>query len=1749
MRSISPAWLMVACVVVLVSSHAGAAILRQGAAQFAPRAADVRVVATTPEETAGAPLAASSVHGLRLQNRTVDTSTAPAAAATLGAAQQRTRRNVVPLLVQCPGPIAPDWLAQMTKAGLRVCGYVPDDGLLIEARSGADAQALPFVRWVGEYMPGDKIAPALQHVVRCRQRVGGLAATGAAGPTRTNLPAAIAARVSGLAAMPTNHLELTVQLFSADDLTECAMLVGALGGAVQQSADVSGAGRLRIALDAARVADLARSAAVQWLEEYQPRQLLNNVAVQPRMLNVTPVWNPAGLGLSGRGQIIGHADSGLDTGNLGTMHPDFTNRILKTYAIGRPAANDWSDRNGHGTHTAGSLLGNGTALSNGFFRGVAYDAQVVHQALMDVYGQLVFPASLYNLYAPTYTDGARIHSDSWGSEANGAYDTDARDTDQYIWDHPDFLAVLAAGNAGVDANADGVIDAGGIYSPASSKNVLTVGASESDRPAGSGGYSAQPYGGGSWEPRFPVNPLHDDLVSTSADRVHQGMMANSSRGPCQDGRIKPDVVAPGTDIVSCRSRGIGAGTLWGAYNSMYVFSGGSSMATPLVAGAAALVRQYYIERYLPAITNPSAALIKATLINGARSLTPGQYGYGVAREIPSAPRPNSVEGWGQVDVAAALANMLVYDGVPLATGATNTYALTAAAPCRVSMVLAWSDYPGTLGAGQTLVNDLDLECVAPDGTTNYANGGSAPDRLNNIESIDLDAPTPGVYAVRVVGHNVPLGGSQRYALVLRTAARPKADLEIETVSRAPQSVLIGMPALVTANINTNSSGFASATLYHRVDAGIWVADAMAPVMGIDKGVACTSAIPPQAMGAQVEYYVSASASDGSSALSSTTDYTVVQGFVYVAQSGVQVAPYGTWATAFSNIPEAVDYVQNGWTVYVQTGVYGGRVGYDGLTDIIISKDIAVRGVGAAEDTVIDMRYGGRAFVLLPQGARVENFLLTRGYGEGGGGAVYMRHGVVRRCIMWENYCVGSTPGGGAAYLDGGGMVDSCDVVQNLVLGNFTGYGGGVECWAGGAVVNSRITRNQAPYGGGVFMWWNGYVSNCTVAGNVASGFAAGLGVFRTGVVHNSVIYDNSGGEEVGSYGGQTGSFTYCCLKPLLPGVGNSASDPLIGNAAAGDLHLRIGSPCIDTGTNVDWMATAADMDGNARIYNGIVDRGCYELGGLRCSFVAAPREALAPATIQFSAAVTGTNPAPVYCLWDFNNDGVIETQGWDVVTPKALYTNEGVYSMHLVVSNTAGEAATWTALDYVTVYAGSVRYVALVGGHAWPYSTWAKAATNIEAALNAATDGQLVLVSNGTYRLASTLFVSGAITLRGLNGAAATVINGAGQIALYTQHAGALVEGFTVSNGFGIQGPVIVNAGTVRNCIVRNCAGGYAGGMYVQEGATVRGCEIRNNASTSYSGGVMVHRNALVENCVVRNNHGNNCGGVYLWDGGTVRGCVLYDNVSDWYGGGVYFGGLYNSPGAWLENCTVVSNKAANMAGGVFAQSNVVVRNCIIWSNSAPVAANYTNYDGNVRFDYTCITPLVPGAGNLEIEPQLASFAARDLRLAYLSPCRNTGTNLAWMAGATDLIGTPRIFEGRADMGAYETTNTALFAVSRTRIPFSSVLINGVATQTLQLSNIGGGPCSGTISNVVAPFAANVAGFVLPATSQLTVTWTFAPTAEVLYTNFVLISSVTNISILLSGTGIPEGGALVAAGVLAVTLFRARRRANHGWNR
>src|SRR6266581_1518046 len=157
-------------------------------------------------------------------------------------------------------------------------------------------------------------------------------------------------------------------------------------------------------------------------------------------------------------------DPGFDKGSTSDVHPAFTGRVTKLYDLGRTSKTD--DPDGHGTHVAGSALGDGySSTMGGAIQGTAPKATLVLQSLLDAAGGLGgIPTDLHDLFQPPYdNEGARVHTNSWYTLQPGVpYDAGATEIDDFVWQHQDMVILYCAGNKGTDANDDGVAEGGQI---------------------------------------------------------------------------------------------------------------------------------------------------------------------------------------------------------------------------------------------------------------------------------------------------------------------------------------------------------------------------------------------------------------------------------------------------------------------------------------------------------------------------------------------------------------------------------------------------------------------------------------------------------------------------------------------------------------------------------------------------------------------------------------------------------------------------------------------------------------------------------------------------------------------------------------------------------------------------------------------------------------------------------------------------------------------------------------------------------------------------------------------------------------------------------------------------------------------------------------------------------------------------------------------------------------------------------------
>ncbi|MDX2176095.1 MAG: S8 family serine peptidase [Candidatus Sumerlaeia bacterium] len=488
--------------------------------------------------------------------------------------------------------------------------------------------------------------------------------------------------------------------------------------------DSTGGARISVSAAPENFAALADLEAVRWLEpmnEITTRNDFVTTVVQSGEAvsnGSRPVW---AAGLTGTGEIIGHMDGAIiesscffdDSAAIGPGH----RKMVLLDGSGGDTA--------HGTHTAGTAAG--LNLASNTNRGVAHNAKIAHgnTGLVTNIGNATAPSTFDARLLVAQNAGAFVHTNSWGNDAVTSYTNLCEDIDRFSWDNEDALIVFAATNTST------------LKTPENAKNVLAVG---------------------------------------STRRTNINAVSTGGAGPTSDGRLKPEIFAPGENTVSASTSTCSTAS-----------STGTSMACPAVTGAGILVREYFRKGFHPGGAAsgdgfiPSGALIKAVLLNGTVDMT-SVTGY-----------PSNAEGWGRL----LLDNALYFDGDTrtlyvadyrrsagegLGQGATRSESIrvtSTAEPLRVT--LAFMDPAASIGASSAPINNLDLEVVSPSGATYRGNvftggfsstGGSA-DTLNNVEVVSIAAPEAGEWTITVRGTTVnALYPSVGYAIAANGAIGP-----------------------------------------------------------------------------------------------------------------------------------------------------------------------------------------------------------------------------------------------------------------------------------------------------------------------------------------------------------------------------------------------------------------------------------------------------------------------------------------------------------------------------------------------------------------------------------------------------------------------------------------------------------------------------------------------------------------------------------------------------------------------------------------------------------------------------------------------------------------------------------------------------------------------------------------------------------------------------------------------------------------
>jgi len=712
-------------------------------------------------------------------------------------------------IIQFIGPIKEGWKNDITATGAAILGYYNTNAMLIRIDSSSIYSVVQHAKVQGAtpYFPAFKIDANIKY---------------------------------------NNEGKALISILLHQDKTARSIVSKIPGEIVRMAGEDSNSVVVSVAMD--KILQIALLKDVAYISNYvEPEPTMDFsreiLGVQKRTQNSSTPLDPAsrGLwdeGLKGEGEIVTVQDSGLDTGDLATLNIDFegNSRLVQHFGYDTPYGPDpfnskpWSDTPStgyHGTFCLSQIAGSG-ANSGGQFAGIAPKSRYIVER---GYGWL--NPGLQD----SYKYGSRIHSNSWGVPANfGTYGSDAQYLDSFVYSQTDQVVTMSAGNEGFWGQRP--------RTPGTAKNCITIGAAGNNKPwRAINSVVGNTLNTGATQPTNPpgiANFAFNDWVCITGATPAQtefrrlsGVTATtltftgapltfphpagsrvfknsalqvtgfSSRGPTSDNRLKPDVVGPGVNIAGVQG-----------FSPTYKYASGTSMSNPNVAGVVALTRQWLKQMKGNAV--PSASLVKALLINGARNTQ-----YQEAPTWTTLNYPDTTQGWGYVDGYTTL-----YPTAPTTRkfwdykrGISNGQRIDfpiVAGPGKFKVSLVWSDPAAVPNANPALINDLDLVVNSPDNTYFYrgnaysigtsesmqnpATGattslGTVPDTLNNVEGVTLNnSPYSGLYTVSIFGSNIPQG-PQPFALVVQYEAT------------LPDFEIIANPNSHTADTNITRTAF------------------------------------------------------------------------------------------------------------------------------------------------------------------------------------------------------------------------------------------------------------------------------------------------------------------------------------------------------------------------------------------------------------------------------------------------------------------------------------------------------------------------------------------------------------------------------------------------------------------------------------------------------------------------------------------------------------------------------------------------------------------------------------------------------------------------------------------------------------------------------------------------------------------------------------------------------------------------------
>lgn len=708
--------------------------------------------------------------------------TGPAPIIAEGLRQAETSSRALHL-VQLFGPPTTDSVQAITATGATIVGYVPNNTYLVWATKAQrqklhamqSASGSTVIQWDGQYHPAYKLDPHIN-------------------------------------VESVEQLSVSVEILDSPEADSSVALVKSIANKVlMKELRATGAVHIKILAEAYKLKELAKAADVLAIERWSPMKLMDEAADQIvagalsfETVNNIQVSHPTAPGYLAFLNSVGFnsnfdfavdvGDTGFDIGSTDAtkMHPDFLDAaggarvaylhdFTNDFHQNDPTILPAHDALGHGTINASIIGGFNNKSGSAFTDALGFHYGLGVAPFARIGASKLFPDSnnsanfsYSEFIAAAYQAGARMSNNSWGAcdTANSfcnlytddtqIFDGLVRDADASTPGNQGMTILFASGN-------DGDINSPSVAVPGTAKNIITVGISENVRGEGTDGCGVR---------------------NADADNA-QDVVFFSGYGPVQDGRAKPDLVAPGSHIEGAASqdkvyaaalnRDLGVcNKYFPAGQTLYTWSSGTSHSTPIVTGAAALAYQW-LRTTLG--TEPSPALIKALILNSTSYMN-GAFG--------GDSLPGGHQGWGLLNIGRMFesTSRILLDESP-----SRIFSDSGGAPVEASGIIAdsskeframlvWTDAPGSASTNAPYVNQLNIEVVVGGVVYSgnhfsgqYSTASGQKDFTNNVQGIRLPVGTTGPFIIRVrptliAGDGVPGNNSpldQDFALVVTNA--------------------------------------------------------------------------------------------------------------------------------------------------------------------------------------------------------------------------------------------------------------------------------------------------------------------------------------------------------------------------------------------------------------------------------------------------------------------------------------------------------------------------------------------------------------------------------------------------------------------------------------------------------------------------------------------------------------------------------------------------------------------------------------------------------------------------------------------------------------------------------------------------------------------------------------------------------------------------------------------------------------------